>query len=291
MKFVFIAEKVAVFSIRAMCRVLQVSPSGYYAWLARPRSARDLNNEVLAVEIEAIHEQSRGTYGSPRITRELREQGRHVSKKRVAKRMKESGIQGKKRRRFRKTTDSKHGLPVPPNLLARDFKQDAPNKVWVTDVTAVYTAMGWLYLAAILDLFSRAVVGWATSSHNDTNLALTALEEAVANRKPPPGLIHHSDRGSPYASGDYRKRLDSYGMMASMSRTGDCWDNAVAESFFATIKGDELDHQCYPSHAAANATIDDYITNFYNPVRRHSTIDYLSPDEFELRAQVNQMAA
>ena len=176
-------------------------------------------------------------------------------------------------------------------MLARDFSQDAPNKVWVTDVTAIYTASGWLYLAASLDLFSRAVVGWATSSHNDTNLALAALDEAVANRRPPPGLIHHSDRGSPYASEDHRKRLDSYGMVASMSRTGDCWDNAVAESFFATIKGDELHHEWYASRAAANAAIEDYITNFYNPLRRHTTIGYLSPDEFELRAQVNRMAA
>lgn len=291
MKFAFIAENVAVFSIRGMCRLLQVSPSGYYAWLVRPKSDRECDNEVLALEIEAIHEQSRGTYGSPRITHELHEQGRAVSKKRVAKRMKERGIQGKKRRRFRKTTDSKHGLPVPPNLLARDFTQDAPNKVWVTDVTAIYTATGWLYLAVILDLFSRSVVGWATSSHNDTNLALAALDDAAATRRPPPGLIHHSDRGSPYASEDYRKRLDSYCMVASMSRTGDCWDNAVAESFFATIKCDELDHQWYPSQAAAHAAIDDYITNFYNPVRRHSTLGYLSPDEFELRSQVNRMAA
>ncbi len=291
MKFAFIAENVARFSIRGMCRVLQVSPSGYYASLSRPKSERECDNELLDLEIEAIHEQSRGTYGSPRITHELHEQGHRVSKKRVANRMKERGIQGKKRRRFRKTTDSNHGLPVPPNLLARDFTQDAPNKAWVTDVTAIYTATGWFYLAAILDLFSRAVVGWATSSHNDTKLALAALDEAIANRSPSPGLIHHSDRGSPYASEEYRKRLDSCGMMASMSRTGDCWDNAVAESFFATIKGDELDHQWYPSHAAAHAAIEDYITNFYNPVRRHSTIGYLSPDEFELRAQVNRMAA
>ena len=225
MKFEFIAENVAMFSVRGMCRVLQVSPSGYYAWLLRPKSERERDNEVLSLEIEAIHDQSRGTYGSPRITRELREKGYQVSKKRVARRMKEREIQGKKRRRFRKTTDSQHALPVLPNLLARNFTEDAPNKVWVTDVTAIYTANGWLYLAAILDLFSRAVVGWATSSHNDTNLALAALDEAVANRTPPPGLIHQSDRGSPYASKDYRNRLDSCGMMASMSRKGDCWDS------------------------------------------------------------------
>ncbi len=291
MKFAFIAEKVAVFPVRAMCRVLQVASSGYYAWRGRPKSDRALSNEVLALDIQTIHEQSRGTYGSPRITRELNARGHRVSKKRVARRMKESGIQGRKRRRFRKTTESKHGMPVPPNLLGRRFMQDAPNKVWVTDVTAIHTATGWLYLAAILDLFSRTVVGWSTSTQNDTDLALAALDEAIANRNPPRGLMHHSDRGSPYASDEYRKHLDKHGMIASMSRTGDCWDNAVAESFFATIKGDELDHHWYPSQAAARAAIDDYITNFYNPVRRHSTLGYLSPDEFELRAEMNRMAA
>lgn len=291
MKFTFIAEKVAVFSVRGMCRVLQVSPSGYYAWRSRPTSARALDNEALAIEIELAHEQSRGTYGSPRVTRELREQGRRVSKNRVAAQMRKLGIGGKKRPRFRKTTDSAHGLPVPPNLLQRDFVRHAPNEAWVTDVTAVWTGAGWLYLAVLLDLFSRGVVGWATSQHNDTALALAALEDAVACRQPPPGLIHHSDRGSPYASLEYRKRLASGGMVASMSRTGDCWDNAVAESFFATIKGEDLEHRWLPSHGAAHAAIADYINNFYNPLRRHSTLGYISPDEFELRAQLNEMAA
>ena len=157
--------------------------------------------------------------------------------------------------------------------------------------TAIYTATGWLYLAAMLDLFSRAVVGWATSSKNDTELALADLDDAIANRQPPPGIMHHSDRGSPYASARYRKRLNTCGMLASMLRAGDCWDNAVAKSFFATIKGDELEHRWHPSHAAARAIIEDYITNFYNPLRRHSTLGYLSPDEFELRAQISAMAA
>ena len=205
--------------------------------------------------------------------------------------MRKQGIRGKKRRRFRKTTDSNHGLAVPPNLLARVFQRHSPNEAWVTDVTAVWTGTGWVYLAVLLDLFSRTVVGWATSSHNDTALALAALDEAVANRRPLPGLIHHSDRGSPYASLEYRERLKRYDMVASMSRAGDCWDNAVAESFFATLKGDELDHHWFPSHAAARAVIDDYINNFYNPLRRHSTLGYISPDEFELRAQLTVMAA
>ena len=260
MKFPFIAENVAVFSIRVMCRLLQVSPSGYYAWLVRPKSNRECDNEVLALEIEAIHEQSRGTYGSPRITHELHEQVRQASKKRVAERMKERGIQGKKRRRFRKTTDSKHGLPVPPNLLARDFTQDAPKQGLGNGCHGRLHSDRMALLGRHPRLVQPLRCGLATSSHNDTNLALAALDAAAAIRTPPPGLIHYSDRGSPYASEDYRKRLDSYCMVASMSRTGDCWDNAVAESFFATIKCDELDHQWYPSQAAAPAVLDDYIT-------------------------------
>lgn len=291
MRFSFIAEKVAYFPVAVMCRVLQVSTSGYYAWRGRPKSARERDNELLGVEIEAAHALSRGIYGSPRITRELRAQGRRVSKNRVAKQMRERGIRGRRRRRFRATTDSKHGLPVPPNLLARDFVRSAPNEAWVTDVTAVYTATGWLYLAVMLDLFSRAVVGWATSSRNDTELALAALDDAVSLRNPAPGLIHHSDRGSTYASHEYRERLACYEMAPSMSRTGDCWDNAVAESFFASLKGEDLDHQWHASQAAAHAAIADYITNFYNPLRRHSTLDYVSPDEYELRAQLNAMSA
>lgn len=291
MKFAFIAQKVAEFPVRTMCRVLGVSPSGYYASRGRPISPTARDREVLGSEIESIHQLSRGTYGSPRVTEELRQRGRRVSKKRVANEMRRRELRGRKRKRFRATTDSKHSDAIAPNLLARDFHCNAPNEVWVTDVTAVFTGAGWLYLAAILDLFSRAVVGWATSSNNDTALALSALNEAVETRRPPRGLVHHSDRGSPYASKDYRERLQECGMTASMSRKGDCWDNAVAESFFATIKGEELDHQWFESRAAARRVIGDYISNFYNPLRRHSTVGYLSPDEFELRAQVGVMAA
>jgi len=291
MKFAFIAEKVALFSVRAMCRVLGISSSGYYASRRRPVSQRACDNDVLTGEIARIHERSRGTYGSPRVTKELREQGRRVSKKRVAKRMKERGLRSKRHRRFRVTTNSDHEFPVPPNLLARDFERSEPNEVWVGDVTAIWTSTGWLYLAVLLDLFSRSVVGWATSPNNDTALALLALERATANRKPPPGLLHHTDRGSPYASDDYRARLKRLGMRQSMSRTGDCWDNAVAESFFATLKGEDLDHRWLASHAAATHAVADFIDNFYNPVRRHSTLDFLSPHEFELRSQINKMAA
>jgi putative transposase len=291
MKFDFIAERVAEFPVRAMCRVLAVSPSGFYAWRKRPLSDRARDDQLLGLEVAAAHATSRGVYGSPRVTAELKAQGRNVSRKRVARKMREAGLRGRKRRPYRATTDSRHGRPLPRNLLGRDFHSSRPNRVWVTDVTAVYTATGWLYLAVILDLFSRAVVGWATSKHNDTALALTALRQAFVARRPPPGLIHHSDKGAPYASAAYRAHLRAYRMRASMSRTGDCWDNAVAESFFASLKGEWLDHDWYLSHAAARRAISDYIDSFYNPLRRHSTIGYLSPDEFEVRAYMAAMVA
>jgi len=291
MRFQFISEKVADFPIRAMCRALGVSPAGYYGWQTRPLGARATDDRRLAREVERAHQASRGVYGSPRVARELRAQGRAVSTKRIARIMRENGLVGRRRRRYKTTTDSRDNTSVAPNLVAREFVRSKPNEVWVTDVTAVFTATGWLYLAAILDLFSRTVVGWATSATNDTALALVALNRAVAQRRPEPGLIHHSDRGSPYASHDYVKRLDELGIVPSMSRKGNCWDNAVAESFFASLKTEHLGHERYPSFPAAHRGIADYIDNFYNPLRRHSTLGYLSPDEFELRAELATMAA
>jgi transposase InsO family protein len=291
MKFAFIAAKVADFSVLSMCRVLDVSPSGYYAWRDSGPSKRKVEDAVLVEDVARIHAASRGAYGSPRVTEELRAQGRPVGQKRIARLMRERGIRGRKKRPFRATTDSSHGLEVPPNLLERNFFRAAPNEAWVGDVTAVHTGTGWLYLAVLIDLFSRAVVAWAVSATNDTALALLALERAVKARRPPRGLIHHTDRGSPYASHEYRAALERHGMQASMSRTGDCWDNAVAESFFASLKGEELDHDWYPSLAAAERAAVDYIERFYNPLRRHSSIGYLSPDEFELRSQVAALAA
>lgn len=291
MRFRFISEKVAVFPVRAMCRALQVSPAGYYAWRTRPKAERARDDERLCLEIAGVHEASRCIYGSPRVAHELQSQGRHVSTKRVARIMREQGLIGRRKRRHKATTNSRGSVNVAPNLLERDFTSRSPNLVWVTDVTAVSTGTGWLFLAAILDLFSRAVVGWATSESNDTELALTALETAAMKRQPPPGLVHHSDRGSPYASHDYTVRLKQLDMRASMSAAGDCWDNAVAESFFASLKGEHLDHDWYPSKTAAHLAIADYIDNFYNPQRRHSTLDYLSPNEYELRAHIARLAA
>ena len=205
--------------------------------------------------------------------------------------MRKHGIQGRRKRRFRRTTDSNHPLPIAPNVLERKFDVDAPNKAWVTDVTCIWTDEGWLFLAAILDLFSRRVVGWSVSTTNDTDLALGALRRALKTRKPEAGLLHHSDRGSPYASGDYRDALEAHGITASMSRTGDCWDNAVAESFFGTLKAELTEHENYATRAIAADSIADYIETFYNLQRRHSFLGYLSPIEFELKKRSTPLAA
>ena len=205
--------------------------------------------------------------------------------------MREEGIKARRKHRFRHTTDSNHTNPIAPNVLERQFETTAPNKAWVTDVTYIATGEGWLYLAARLDLFSRRVVGWATSATNDRALALEALGQALRARRPVPGLVHHSDRGSPYASADYRSALSQSGIVASMSRTGDCYDNAVAESFFASLKAEWVDHEDYADHAVGHTSIGEYIDRFYNPTRRHSHLGYVSPIEFELRSQIAAFAA
>ena len=284
------AEK-AHFPIAVLCSVLSVSRSGFYAWQQRPEPARARADAALLLDIRAAHKLGRGTYGSPRVQAELRAQGKRVGENRVARLMREAGLRVRQKRRFRRTTDSNHPDPIAPNVLARDFEPRASNQSWATDVTYVHTGEGWLYLAVMLDLFSRRVVGWAASDTNDRALALEALQRALAARNPKPGLVHHSDRGSPYASEDYRRALEARGLVASMSRTGDCWDNAVAESFFASLKAELVDHERYASHAAAVASIGDYIDNFYNPLRRHSHLAYLNPIEDELRARVAALAA
>ncbi len=291
MRFALIDAEKAHYPVDVLCEVLEVSRSGYYAWRRRPAPARAKEDEKLGVEIVAAHRRSRGTYGSPRVHADLRAKGLRVGKKRVARLMRDKGIAAKRKRRFRRTTDSNHDSPIAPNVLERDFTQEAPNQAWVTDVTYIFTAEGWLYLAVMVDLFSRRVVGWATSDTNDRFLALDALYQALRARRPGAGLVHHSDRGSPYASEDYRNALRDRGLTASMSRTGDCWDNAVAESFFATLKGELVDHERYATRAAAVASIRDYIERFYNPQRRHSHLGYLSPIEFELRFQTVAITA
>jgi putative transposase len=289
-KFAFISEKKVAFPITVLCRVLAVSPSGYYASLVRSVSRHARRDEELLKQVRTSHHASKRRYGSPRVHADLKASGKKVGRKRVARLMQEDGLVAITRRRFRKTTDSKHDFPIAPNLLGRDFTAVKPNASWVTDITFIWTLQGWLYLAVIIDLFSRRVVGWATSRNVDRHLALAALDMAVRQRRPGNDLVHHSDRGSTYASGDYRKALESEGIECSMSRKGDCWDNAVAESFFSTLKREmeNLDH--LESWEAANISIAEYIDGFYNLHRRHSALNYNSPVEFELIHSVKKAA-
>jgi putative transposase len=284
-RFVFIDAEKATWPVQVMCEVLGVSRSGFYAWKERAKeSKRRVANRVLLAHIKAVHKAARGAYGSPRVAKTLRDRGHKVGNNRVAQLMRDEGIVGAKKRQYRKTTDSEHDGPIAPNVLARDFAADAPNRAWATDVTYVATKQGWLYLAAIIDLFSRRVVGWATSASNDTDLALEALTRALVTRRPTGDWVHHSDRGTVYASGAYIAALEAAGAIRSMSRKGDCWDNAVAESFFATIKGEMIDLTTFATRAEATTAIGDYIDRFYNVQRLHSTIGYLSPVDFELRS-------
>jgi len=284
MRFTFIDAEKAFYPVLVLCRVMEVGRSGFYAWQRRAPSVRAQADKVLESKIEVAFRDSRGTYGSPRIRAQLTAQGVSVSKRRVARLMRRRGLYGLRKARFVRTTDSRHKLPIAPNLLARDFTAAAPNKVWVTDVTFVWTLQGWLYLAAILDLFSRRVVGWGMSAHNDEALVLGALNMALSTRQPARGLIHHSDRGSVYCGTDYLAVLQAHGVERSMSRKGDCWDNAVAESFFGTLKQEMLYRRELESRRAAQTAIFEYLEVYYNPKRRHSTLGFLSPVNFEERA-------
>ena len=283
MRFIFIDAQRASYPVGVLCRVMQVGRSGFYAWLARPPSARACADKILAEKIDRVFRASRGTYGSPRIRAQLNAEGVPVSKRRVARLMRRQGLCGLRKARFTPTTDSRHKLPVAPNLLARQFTATAPNRVWVTDVTFVWTLQGWLYLAVILDLFSRRVVGWAMSAHNDEKLVLQALNMALHRRRPARGLIHHSDRGSVYCGTRYRAVLKAHGIQRSMSRKGDCWDNAVAESFFGTLKQEMLFRRKLEPRRTAQTAIFEYLEAYYNLKRRHSKLGFLSPVDFEER--------
>jgi putative transposase len=280
-KFAFIAAEKAAFPVRVLCRTLEVSRAGFYAWQRRAPAVHTQADQRLGLEIQAIHTESRQRYGSPRVHAELRHRGHRLSRKRVARLMREHGLCARRRRRFRLTTESRHQLPVAPNVMARRFAVAGPDAAWVTDITYLWTDEGWLYLAVILDLFSRAVVGWALNAQISRHLTVRALTMALGRRCPPRGLLHHSDRGSQYASTDYQRLLKRHGIVGSMSRRGNCWDNAVAESFFATFKV-ELAHDVrWPTRAHAHADVFDYIEIFYNGQRRHSALGYLSPVTFE----------
>lgn len=284
MKFAFVDAERASWPVGVMCRVLGVTRSGFYAWKARPESRRARRDLELGVLVRAAHDRSRTIYGSPRVHAALRRQGVRTSRKRVARLMREQGLQGRFRRRFTSTTDGKHDRPVAENLLNRDFSAAKPNERWVTDVTYLRVPSGFIYLASVLDLYSRALVGWALGESNDRHLALRALDAAVRRRRPGVGLLHHSDRGSPYASDDYQTRLDTLGITCSMSRSGSCLDNAAMESWHATLKkelGEDFD-----GIEHAKRALFDYIEAFYNGERLHSKLGYQTPRERDASAPV-----
>jgi putative transposase len=294
-KYAWIDTQRNGFPLPAMCATLAVSISGYRAWKrgGAPDRTRLTDAQLLAV-IRALHAQYKAAYGSPRMYLELRERGYRVSKERVERLMRENQIRARHKRRFKATTDSKHSLPVADNVLARDFAPATPNQVWTADLTYIWTDEGWLYLAVVLDLFNREVVGWSIKPRMTADIVVDALTMAWFRRKPAAGLIHHSDRGSQYASDVFQARLAEYGMTCSMSRKGNCWDNAPTESFFNSLKNERVHGTRYATREAAIADLFDYIEPFYNRSRRHSSLGYVSPTRFLARwisSQHEQTAA
>ena len=286
MRYGCIEQHRGEFPIMLMCRVLEVTRSGFYAWRTREPSARAREDQRLRIEVRVIHRESRGCYGSPRIHKELQSKGERVSRKRVARLMQAEGLRGRKKRRFRVTTNSDHAYPVAPNVLNRKFDVKdvpGPDRVWVADITYVPTREGWLYLAVILDLASRLVVGWSMGETLETKLVIGALEMALQRRRPGPGLLHHSDRGVQYASNEYRELLEEQKAVVSMSRKGNCWDNAVAESFFATVEIELIEGADWHTRNEARSAIFDFVELWYNRRRRHSSLGYLTPAEFDER--------
>jgi putative transposase len=279
--FELIRAEAANSSIQRLCRLLEVSRSGYYDYLARREQPAAPRHDRLVALIRAIHAACEGAYGVRRMHRELVEAGENVSRKLVRKLMREHGIRSVHTPRFHKTTDSNHGLGFAPNLLSQDFTTTAPDRVWVGDITYIWTAEGWTYLAVLLDLYSRRVVGWAMADTLHTELPLRALQRALEARGPTPGLIHHSDRGSQYAAHEYRRLLAKWQVSQSMSSTGNCYDNAVAESFFASLKKERLHHMVFATRTEAYDAVQKYIDGFYNPTRRHSLLGYVSPMLYE----------
>jgi transposase InsO family protein len=265
-----------------MCHVLKVSRSGYYAWRWRRPSATARRRADLLRQIGQVHQESRRIYGAPRVHRELQARQVRCSKNTVAKLMRQGDLRSKMHKRFRvRTTDSRHAHPIAPNRLDRQFQRTRPNEAWAADITYIPTAEGWLYMAAVIDLYSRKIVGWATSDSLAADLVCEALRRALAERKPCEGLLHHSDRGVQYACDDYQKLLTQARLEASMSRQGNCYDNAVVESFFGTLKTEWVHHESYPTREAARQSLFEYIEVFYNRRRRHSALGYVSPHEYE----------
>jgi putative transposase len=281
MKYQFIEQHKQEFPVVVMCRVLKVSESGFYAWRKRPVSQRKREDAQITEELRQGFHAHQGRYGSPRLHVELRDRGIRCSRKRVARLMQETGLCAKRKRRRVVTTRRDTSHPVAPNVLNREFTATEPNTTWTTDITYIPTAQGWLYLAVILDLYSRMVVGWSMSAHCDEELVERALDMALMRRRPKAGLLHHSDRGCQYTSRAYRLCLEQAGMRVSMSRKGNCWDNAAMESFFGTLKGECVGSRLYASHDEARLAIFTYLEVYYNRIRRHSTLGYVSPFIYE----------
>jgi len=288
-RYAFIDTQRDQAAVRQLCEWLDVAPSGYYAWRKRPPSQRQHDNDRLVERIRAVHQTSRQTYGSPRICAELRDQGEGCNHKRVERLMRLHGIRAKQPRRCVRTTDANHSQLVAENVLNQQFEAEAPNRVWTADITYIDTAEGWLYLAVVMDLFSRRIVGWAMADHMLTRLVEDALAMALEQRQPTDGLLHHSDRGSQYASHDYQDRLTAAGIQVSMSRRANCYDNAAQESFFGTLKTECVTER-YASRAAARGSLFEYIEVWYNRQRRHSTLGYLSPEQFENKQAMSSPA-
>ena len=286
MKYAFIRGHQNEFRVARMCAVLRVSRSGYYDWVDRPESRRVREDRELLVHIRQVHLESRRAYGTVKTWRELRERSVACGKHRVARLRRQDGIQAQRRCRFRITVANQHTTPPAPNLLQRQFIAPAPNRIWVGDMTFIRTRTGFLYLAVLLDLFARNVVGWAMHDRPNLEVAMRALEMALARRQPSSGLVHHTDQGPLYSAHDYRERLRASGLVPSMSRKGDCLDNAVAESFFSNLKNELVHHCNFVSRDAARAAIFDYIEVFYNRQRRHQTLGYLTPAQFEQQKRV-----
>jgi putative transposase len=284
MRFGLIDAAKNEFPVRRLCQVLAVSQSGDFAWRSRPACRRQREDLVLLAHVRSSFRRSKETYGSPRLTRELQEAGLKVGRRRTARLMRANGLRARPTRRFTCTTDSPHAHPIAPNLLDQDFSAEHPDEKWGSDISYIWTREGWLYLAVVIDLFARRVVGWAVSERLHTDLALTALRRALALRRPAPGLIHHADRGSQYCSAAYQAELRAHGLQVSMSGRGNCFDNAMVETFFKTLKSELVWRTVFQTRAEATRAIGGYIDGFYNPVRRHSALDFLSPVQFERRA-------
>ena len=286
MKFSVIDDHRSKYPLKVMCRAMRVSRSGYHAWRTRPASQRKTDEYRLVRLIEQVQLGSKGTYGSPRVHAVLTGLGENCSKSRVARVMRRNGIRAKTKRKFKATTDSKHRFPVASNKLNREFNPSVPNQSWAGDITYISTKEGWLYLAVVIDLFSRKVIGWAMEPTLDRALALKALRMAISQRQPGEGLVAHTDRGSQYASNDYQSLLRTYGIICSMSRKGNCWDNSVVESFFGTLKQEHIFFCKFMTRDEARSSTFEWIEGFYNRERLHSTLGYRSPEEYERQMKV-----